>query len=124
MILGEKMTIAEMKAEITSEATIIFARDVKVEDGESCSLRPALLGFNQRIYEDAGKLFDTPLGPPEEEVEINIKYEIFKDEVRVYYTPINFTAKRFLVVAALYGIRKTFHEDVISKIKELFKDEI
>lgn len=116
---GEKME-AEMLAKITRDSEILFEREVKITDETSDSIRPALLGFNQKLYEDAGKLFEQSPEFPNEIITIKIEHEIKEDGDRIFYNEITITAKRFIVVAGLWGIRNPTHEDVILFIKNHF----
>lgn len=115
------MSTVEMTVKIWSGATQIFDRKIEIKDGDKNSIRPAILGFNQQLYEDAGSLLFPPLGPPEEVIEVKIEYEISYEGVgRIYYHEVTLESKRFIVLAGLNGMRVPVHEAIVTFINEYF----
>lgn len=109
-----------MSAKIWRNEELLFEREVKITNQTSDSIRPSLLGFNQKLWEDAGLLFKIPSDLPNEIITITIEHEIKEDGNRIFVNDIVFTAKRFIVLAALWGTRTPAHENIIRFIKDHF----
>lgn len=116
------MATAIMTVKIWSGVDLIFDRDIEIKDGDKDSIRPAILGWNQQMYDDAGVLLSAPpLGPPDESIEVKIEYEISYEGVgQIYYHQVVITSKRFIVIAGLLGMRVPVHKAVVNFIEEYF----
>jgi len=115
------MTEAEMLIKVTSDGDVIFERELKAENGDKDSIRPALLGFNQQIFDDtAPLLYGPPLGPLDEVIELTLEYEIKYDGERIFYYTIKIETQRFAVLAAIDGTRNPVNNKIVNFINDFF----
>jgi len=115
------MGTAKMEAKVLIDSEQVFYREITLIDGIEDSIQPSLLGFNQKLYQDAGALLKSfPPDPREEVIEVIVETEILYDTVRVHYNQTHISGKRFIVQAAMWGIREPVQTDIVDFIKGYF----
>lgn len=115
------MPTAVFDVKIKSNGNVLLERDVTISDGSKESIKPAISGFAQQLYIDGGLLLTAPpIGPLDEVITVETEYQITVDGNTEYETNTEITAKRFLVLAGLEGMRVPQNNEVMEFIEEFF----